>query len=306
MIDKANSDDMAKLEKFDELFVGNPIDIEKNLKELLPQAAALKDPSIFLQILSQIALAQAMQKNFDDAHKTLNEAEKLLSTNEHLAQVRILLERGRIFMQAGSYEKARPFFFQSYELSKLHHFDYHTANAAHMIAIIAQTPEDKMNWNVLAIELAESSTSIDARAWRGSLYNNLGQAYIEAKQYDNAFNALKKCLDFRIEEGYAPNIRVAKWAIARTLRLLNQHDEALNILLPLMEEYDSMAKQDKLDIPKELLPSVRGLVYEELAEVYEHKAMKFAGLCYQDLLNDEWFKKLEPERLERMRKLASF
>ncbi|HEV8052853.1 MAG TPA: hypothetical protein VGP47_10195 [Parachlamydiaceae bacterium] len=303
MSDTLKSDNQLKLENFDDLFVGNPAEIEKNLKELLPQASALEDQSIYLQILSQIALTQAMQKNFDTAHETLNIAEKLLTSQDHLARVRILLERGRVFMQSDDVDAARPLFIQSYELSKAHNFDYHTANAAHMIAIVAVTPEEKIKWNLLAIELVEIPKSIRAQTWSGSLYNNLGQAYIEGKLYEKALDALKKAQAFREEEGYAPNIRTAKWAVARALRLLSQYEESLNILLPLIEEYDAMVKQDKLDMPKEILPIVRGLVYEELAEIYTVKAKAFAQSAYEDLSKDAWFKKLEPKRLERMKQL---
>lgn len=60
----------ARLDSFDDLFVGAPADIEKNLRELLPAAYRRQDKSIYLQILSQIALAQAMQNNIDGAHAT--------------------------------------------------------------------------------------------------------------------------------------------------------------------------------------------------------------------------------------------
>lgn len=303
MSSNSEPNNMSKLENFDDLFVGNPIDIEKNLRELLPQAFALEDKSTYLQILSQVALTQAMQKNFKGAHETLNSAERLLTSENELARVRILLERGRTFMQEGNIEAARPLFVQSYELSSSNHFDFHTANAAHMIAIVAVTPEDKIKWNLLAIELVVNSKSIRAQAWRGSLYNNLGQAYIEEKEYSKALEALKKAQVLREEEGYAPNIRVAKWAVARALRFLNQNEEALNILLPLIKEYNLMVKQDNLDLPLEMLPSLRGLVYEELAEIYAAKAKGFAKLAHEDLSKDEWFKKTEPSRLERLKHL---
>ncbi len=297
------SDDRSKLENFDELFVGDPAQIEKNLKELLPQAFALENKSIYIQIMSQIALAQAMQKKFDAAHETLNAAEKFLTSQDHLARVRILLERGRVWMQAGNNEAALPLFKQSFDLSAAHHFDYHTCNAAHMIAIVAVTPEEKIAWNLHAIELAEKSKIRRAQAWVGSLYNNLGQAYIEARQYEKALTTLQQAQKFREMEGYLPNVRVAKWAVARALRLLNRSNEALDILLALDNEYDSMMKRNELDMPKEVLDTARGLVCEELAEIYSTKAEFFAETAYKNLSKDEWFKKLEISRLERLNQL---
>ncbi len=289
-----------KLEDFDELFVGDPVEIEKNLRTLLPQAQALEDKSIYLQILSQIALAEALQKNFEAAHTTLNHAEKLLTSLSHLAKVRILLERGRVYLQSGNTNAARPFFIQSFELSAEHKFDYHTINAAHMMHFVAHTVEEKVEWNERAIELAETSQLPRGQAWLGPLYNNVGQAYIETKQYEKALKAFRKALGLREQEGYTPNTRVAKWAVARALRFLNRTDEAFEILLALIKEYDSMTTLGNLDIPEVMLPSVRGLVYEELAEIDGENAQAFAELAYKDLSKDEWFQKMEPERFKRL------
>ncbi len=286
---------MIKFENFDDLFVGQPVEIERNLTELLPQA--VENKSIYVQILSQIALAQAMQKKFHVANETLNTAENFLNPEDHVAKARILLERGRVLMQQGDSPAARPFFQKSYDLAAAHHLDYHRCNAAHMIAIVANTPDEKIKWNALAITLAERSTISRARMWLGSLYNNLGHAYIEKKQYARALDSLEKAKSIRKQEGHACNIRVAEWAVARALRLLDRTDEALSLLLPLLETYDSMVKSQSLDIPIEILPSIRGLVYEELALIYGAKGREFAALAYDDLSKDEWFKKLEPQRL---------
>lgn len=289
------------LENFDDLFVGDPVQIEQNLRQLLPEALSLEDHSIYLQILSQIALAQALQKKFNEAHETLDNAEKQLTDQDHLAKVRILLERGRVFWQMRNIEAARPLFEQSFQLSADHCFDYHTCNAAHLIAIVAKTSEEKIKWNQIALALAENSQSLRAKAWLGSLYHNLAQAYIEAKQYEDALDAFQKCQSFREKEGHQVNIRVAKWGVARALRFLGHFDEALQILLALIAEYDALMKSGRLDMPIEVLFSARGLVYEELTEIYMAKAKIFSKMAYEDLSKDEWFQKLEPDRLERLR-----
>jgi len=217
--------------------------------------------------------------------------------------VRILLERGRVFWQSGNIKAARPLFETSFELAQKYHFDEHTCNAAHLVAIIAETPEEKIKWNEIAIELAEHSQVTRAHAWLGSLYHNMGQAYIEEKQYEKALQTFQKTLGFREKEGYEPNVRVAKWGVARALRLLGRCEESLSILLPLVDEYDAMINSSELDMPAEILPSVRGLVYEELAEIYATKSKAFSKKAYEDLSKDEWFKKLEPARLERLKQL---
>ena len=55
------------------------MDIENNMTALLPEAERREDKSIYLQILSQMALAQAMQQNFDLPHKTIERYHYLLN-----------------------------------------------------------------------------------------------------------------------------------------------------------------------------------------------------------------------------------
>lgn len=294
------------LEDFDELFVGNPSDIERNLRTLLPAAQSSPNRSLYPQILSQIALAQAMQKNFTEAYQTLDDAEKVRQADDHLTEARVLLERGRVLMQANDNTAAVPLFMASYDLCLKHRFDFHACNAAHMMAMIVESVQDKIQWNAVAIELAETSPL--AEKWLGSLYNNLGHALIEAERFDEALHALKRALSIRKQEGFAFNVRVAQWAVARALRFLNRDDDALSILNDLVAEYDHMIHSGTLDLPMQALISVRGLVYEELAEIYAIKqnlgqCREFAKLACDNLAQDEWFVRLYPKRLERLQEL---
>lgn len=287
------------LENFDELFTGNPEDIEKNLSALLPKAQALENKSIYLQILSQIALAQAMQKKFDLAHKTLDTAEALLTQEDKLAQVRILLERGRVFHQANNIEAALPLFKKSYEISKSSGFDFHTINAAHMIPMVVNTTNEKIYWNKVALDLAERTNDKRARAWLGALYNNIAQNYIENGKYKEALDAFGQCKIHAEEKGDAIVVRGAKWGIARSLRSLGSLDDALEIQAALLKEYNSLSESGEL--PIELIRVARGMVYEELAEIYYESLKKYALLAYDSLSEDSWCVRLISERIDRMK-----
>jgi tetratricopeptide (TPR) repeat protein len=297
----SQSNDNNKLENFDDLFVGHPSEIEKNLSEILPQAQALENKSIYLQILSQIALAQAMQKNFTEAHKTLDLAEEGLTSEYNLARVRIYLERGRVFHQADNKDAALPLFKKSFDLSKKNKFDFHTINAAHMVAIVVKNIDEKIKWNKRAIDLASKTQDKRAHRWLGALYNNLAQNYLQGQLYMEARCAFEQSKKFGEDRGDAIIIRGAKWGIGRSLRSLGLLDQALDIQLALLKEYDDIAKKDKL--PIELLVVARGMVYEELAEIHLIKTKKYSSFAYSDLSKDPWFAKLEPKRLEKMKQL---
>lgn len=295
-----------KLENFDDLWgLGDPMIVEKKLQELLPQAKALKDHSIYLQILSQIALAQAVQQKFDSAHKILNDAEALLTPDHALAKVRILLERGRVYQQAEKISEARTYFERSFDLSKERNFDYHTINAAHMIAIVEDKTADKIKWNQLALNLALKTSDQRASLWLGPLFNNLGRNYLEEKQFDKALSAFQKALEYREKEAYVPNILFAKWAVARALRSLDRLDDALDIQNVLAKELEALAKDRKVEAPAEMVALMHGFVYEELAEIYHAKAKKCASIAYEDLCNNPMFTKYEKQRLKRLKTLKN-
>ncbi len=259
-------------------------------------------------MLSQIALAQAVQRKFKEAHATLDIAEAQLTPTYDLARVRILLERGRVFQQADNITEARNYFEQSYALSEKNKFDFHTLNAAHMIAIVAEKAAEKIAWNQCAITMAATTSDERARLWLGSLYHNLGQNYVEAEQFEKALSAFQKALKYREKEGYVPNIRVATWAVARALRSLDRLDEAVAMQLALLKEYDVITMSGTFDMPVEMFTLTRGLVYEELAELYHAQqcsaeAEVYASLAYDALSRDEMFKKISSERLKRLEQL---
>lgn len=292
---------VVQLADFDDLFVGHPAEIEQNLSALLPAARSLDDKSLYLQILSQIALAQAMQQKFVLAHQTLDSAEADLTPAYDLAGIRITLERGRVFHQADNAAAALPLFKQSFEQSSEKGFAFHAINAAHMVAIAANHVEDKIHWNRVAIEAAETTQDERARAWLGVLYNNLAQSHVAANQYSEALSAFEQCQQHAESRGDAIVVRGAKWGIGRALRSLGRLEEALQIQCAILAEYQAVAANNEL--PPELLVVGRGMVYEELAEIHLAHVRRFASLAYDDLVQDSWFARLEPTRLEKLNRL---
>ena len=93
---------------FDSLWdYSNPEQTEIKFREILIQYP--EDDPAFLELLTQIARAQGLQRKFDKAHQTLDQVEKLVEGQSSRARIRYLLERGRVFNSSGKPEDSRPF-----------------------------------------------------------------------------------------------------------------------------------------------------------------------------------------------------
>lgn len=275
---------------FEELWdYDQPAATEEKFRQRLTSIASANEADYRLQLLTQIARAQGLQRKFEQAHNTLNSVEAQLRDDLPVVRIRYLLERGRVYNSSNAKEQARPFFLQALELAQAHREDFYAVDAAHMMAIV-EPPDEQMAWNLKALELAEASSDPRARKWLGSLYNNIGWTYHDLGQYEQALNMFEKALAWRETQGKEKETRIAKWCIARVLRSLNRIPEALAIL-------------------RELEPFADGYTYEELGECLllqgkQDEAQSYFARAHEILSQDEWLVANEAPRLERLRELA--
>ena len=284
------------LPDFDDLWdYDNPAVTERKFRELLAQTRASGNISYLAQLLTQIARTQGLQRRFEDAHRTLDEADRLLTGQDARPRIRYFLERGRVFNSSGNPGESRPLFLRAWELAKASSEDFYAVDVAHMMAII-EPPEHQLEWNFKALELAESSSDPRARRWKGSLYNNLGWNYFDAMQYEKALEIFHKALRWREEQQSLKEIRIAKWCVAKTLRMLGRVEEALEMQKVLLDEYERIREKS-------------GYVYEELGECLlavgrRDEARRFFSQAYNELSKDEWLVANEPDRLKRLDELG--
>lgn len=268
---------------------------ERAFRDLLPAAQAAGDVTRYAELLTQIARAQGLQGHFDQAHTTLAQAARQLPNANPSAHIRYLLERGRVFHSSGDDGQARPAFLDAWELARQHGEDNAAIDAAHMLGIIS-SPEDQRRWNEQALALAEAASDDRARNWLGPLYNNLGWSCYEAGRYEEALSLFRRGLRFRHESGQIREARLARWAVGRTLRALEQYEEALHVQEALRDELECCGHED-------------GYVYEELGEILlatgqPDEASPYFDHAYTLLSQDDWLTDHEPERLARLRALA--
>lgn len=272
-----------------------PESTEAAFRATLSSARKSGDRDYLAQLLTQIARTEGLQMKFDDASKTLDEAEALITEEMKVARVRLLLERGRVLNSSKQREKAKSLFESAWELALAAGADGFAVDAAHMLGIV-EPGDSSIAWNRKAIAHAEQSSDPKARKWLGSLYNNLGWTYHDQKDYGLALDLFQKALAARKQEGKQGPIQVARWCVARTLRSLGRTEEALATQLDLFAEHEAAGTRD-------------GFVREEIAECLlalrraEEATPHFAA-AYEELAEDPWLRRDEPDRLERLRRLG--
>ena len=282
------------LPDFDALWdYANPAQTERKFREILPQFP--EDDPAFLELLTQIARTQGLQRKFREAHETLDRVERRLGGTPSRARIRYLLERGRVLNSSGRPDEARPFFEQAFDLARDLNEDFYAVDALHMLAIVAP-PEESLALNLQAISMAESSQQERACNWLGSLYNNTGWSYHDMGDYASALEIFEKAEAWQRTRGRVSETRIAAWTVARTLRSLGRVEEALARQMKLKEEFDSAGEND-------------GFVLEEIGECLlaldrQQEAKPYFAKAYNLLSQDPWLTEKEPERLQRLKELG--
>ncbi|HEY9526846.1 MAG TPA: hypothetical protein VIR02_07190, partial [Anaerolineales bacterium] len=125
----------------------HPGQTETKFRQILLQFR--EDDPAFLELLTQIARAQGLQRKFDQAHRTLNQVERRLEEPPSRPGVRYLLERGRVYNSSGKPKVARPLFQQAFTFAEQLKEDFYAVDALHMLAIVA-SPEQGLALNLQA------------------------------------------------------------------------------------------------------------------------------------------------------------
>ncbi len=286
------------LPDFDTLWdYSQPRESEERFRELLPAARASGDRGYHLQLLTQIARAQGLSRQFDAAHATLEHVREAMTDELKTVRVRYLLERGRCFKDTGKLERAREGFLRAWELGQAERLDGYAVDAAHMLGIVERPASEAMQWNLRAVEYAKGSNDPDARRWLATLQNNIGWTYHAMGDYAAALDVFEDALRLRQVQGKPGPIRVARWCVAKMQRLLGRASEALVVQESLLGECERAREPD-------------GYVHEEVAECLlalgrRALAAPHFARAHQLLASDPGFPKEEAARLGRMKELGT-
>ena len=271
----------------------DPAGTEAKFEAVRPQVAAAGEHGRLLELDTQIARTQGLQRQFDRAFATLAAVRAALGPGEARAEVRYELELGRALRSSGKPAEARPHFEQARTLAAAAHEDALAIDAIHMIALVEPDPDRQIALNHDAITFARGSADPKAQRWQASLWNNIGMTEHDQGRLDRALEAFRTALSLREQQGDAHLIRVARWMVGWTLRLQGDLAGALAI---------------QSDLAATETDSGDGYVYEELGEIHhalgqpEPARANFAK-AYA-MLKDDPDLADDPARLARMKRLG--
>jgi tetratricopeptide (TPR) repeat protein len=245
---------------------GQPARSEQRFRDALAQARG--DDALVLR--TQIARTYSLRGRFDDAHRELDALQPLLAVAGAEPQVRALLERGRTLRSAGQPPDAEPLFQRAFNEAQAAGLPGLAADALHMLALVAPTPQARVDANRKVADYARAATDPKARYWEGPALNNLGVELNDQGRHEEALAVFRDALVVRERAGKPGPVRVARWMVAHTLRRLQRVDEALAMQLDLEALCQAAGEPDPY-------------VFEELALLYQARGDAQRAAHYQAL-----------------------
>jgi len=189
-----------------------------------------------LEILTQVARSYSLRKRFDEAHGILDEIAREAEGAGPRVRARYLLERGRTFNSSGRPDEARKKFTEAWNVAGAAHEEGLAVDAAHMVAITFEGTPEALEWNAKGLEAARRSTDAKAQSLIPAMLNNSAWDLHAMKRYDEALARFREAEAAWAGRGKPRQVHIAKWSVARCLRSLGRHEEALAILYGLADE----------------------------------------------------------------------
>lgn len=211
----------------------DPASSELNYRSML---AELHDPeghdiAFRIELVTQVARAEAAQGKHTEALATLEAASKLLASSAPAApvraRIRLLLEEGRLSALQRTPSRARTHFSKAWELAVSSGDDFFVVEVARAMAEIEPLKMQEV-WIRKAIEVAAGSKQSKARLWLGELYEELGWRLFDLRQFEASLAAHQNSLaSHQARESREGTLR-ASLGVARLFRQLRRIPEALS------------------------------------------------------------------------------
>ena len=223
----------------------DPAGSEERIREAAAGASGVDREAL----LTQVARALGLQDRFEEGHAVLDGVQP----GDPEVDVRVALERGRLVRSAGDEQAARPLFEHAAGLARESAQDELLVDALHMVALVADRGAH-VAAHEAALSAARSSQDPRARDWDASILHDIAMVHADAGDFGAALVVFEEALEARERIGDHARTRVARWAVAWSLRHLGRREEALALQRAQRAEHDAAGESDRrVDRELELL-----------------------------------------------------
>jgi tetratricopeptide (TPR) repeat protein len=226
----------------------DPVGSEQRLRDAADRAAGAER----MLILAQVARALGLQERYAEAHRELDRVEaarrRLPGIGRLTAlalQAHVALERGRLHRSSGDPERAGEHLEDAATLAREAGEAAVAVDAAHMLALVEPRGPFAVRLHRQALKLARASEDPAVRRWEAPVLNNLGCALVDIGRTQEALSVFEEALALRrAAEPAGEETRIARYMVARTLRLLGRTEEALQIQRELKAQLIAEGRED--------------------------------------------------------------
>lgn len=184
-----------------------------------------------VEALAQMARMNLLLDTKEEGRHWLQVATERASDSDPMGWSRLLGVKGRFEWKDGDLKTAHATFEEMYTYCNTNALWSRAVDAAHMIAIVSETPEEQIEWGQRGIEAAEAG---GVESWLGPLWNNLGTTYYDLKHYDLALECFLKARQYHWQYSDETAKLYADYHVGMTYRFLGKYDEAKQWLRPVL------------------------------------------------------------------------
>ncbi|MFQ5500347.1 MAG: tetratricopeptide repeat protein [Candidatus Zixiibacteriota bacterium] len=220
------------LDTADSLFKKN--DLEAALKAYLKTVEEAKrefNHSVEVEALAQVARTLLKLDRKDEGRQWLAQAGAIARDSDPYGFSRYLGVKGRFEWQSSDLPQARKTLEEMYTYCNANSLYGRSIDAANLMSIVAESPEEGIRWSRRGIEAAEAG---DYDSWLGPLWNNLAGTYYDMKQYDSSLECYIKAREYHWRFSGEVAKLFADYHIGMVYRLLGKLDEAGKWLRPVL------------------------------------------------------------------------
>ncbi len=229
-----------------------------------------------VEALAQMARLTLSKGDSEEGEDWLDKARERADESDPLGWSRFLGVEGRFAWKAGNIQVARETFEQMFDYCSAKALWGRAVDAAHMVAIVAESREDQIKWSHIGIEMAETHNS---NRWLGPLWNNLAGVYYDNKQYDSCLACYHKARDYHWQFSGETEKLFADYHVGLVYRLKGEFENAEKWLRPVL------AWAERLDNH-----SAIGQTCEDLGEIEFARGNKPAGIQLLKRAREEYQK----------------